>query len=76
MKTDILAHFLDELKINSTRGLYTSIFKISKHIAYPSTTHLDRMQETVALLRLHLADVALHLLHLHTALSSGGDEQI
>lgn len=34
------------------------------------------MQQTVALLRLHLADVALHLLHLHTALPSSGDEQI
>lgn len=38
--------------------------------------YLDRVQQTAALLCLHLADIALHFLHLYVALSLSSDEEI
>lgn len=41
-----------------------------------ATTYLDRVQQTVALLCLHLADITLHFLHLHVTFSLSSDEEI
>ena len=39
-------------------------------------THLDRVQQTVSHLCVHLADITVHVLHLHVAFPSSRDEQI
>lgn len=41
-----------------------------------ATAYLDRVQQTVALLCLHLTDITLHVLHVQVALSFSGDEEI